>query len=67
MPLWRGVAFTFEKKVLRKFKINRSLNELDTVSLFHYILSMKDENIKPCGNRALEVLETYDKETSNHR
>ena len=36
------------------------LNELDTLSLFHYILSMKDENIKLCGRLC------FNKETSYH-
>ena len=57
-----------ENKIKEIFKINLSLEELDTLSLFHCILSMKDKNIiKHCGKHVLEVSKRYDKETDKHK
>ena len=39
--------------------INLSLEELDILSLFHCTFSMKDENIKKCGNNLSQMICYY--------
>ena len=52
-----------EKCFVEIFTISLSEKESDALCLFHYILSMRDENLT--NQTVGSTLDTYDKETSN--